>query len=574
MSEDQLRATPYKPKKGGGGDMYGTADLVADLTPIREKLLAAVEINGIGPIRRDALVEAGSTTDLCIEAAKLEWKRKIEVAGFPGMIAEARARAIKAAATNWELPRMARLWREVAGVLEGDTVLSGRVSVEEIEDQDAGGRYRALRLRWREDIKDGWQAPILHVDATLDLDLVRAYFPKAELRAEIEAEVPHQMVSQYYDRTFSKAALAHDEKAVGKLWAWILAQAFQKGGRWLVVVQKAVEDMIRANFQVPAFIELAHHNAIAGRDQWKAVDHLAVVGRTQPPPQAVANIAGTLSGRHVEPLDGDGWYPATMRTLRAKDGTAVTVEADRHPDDLAENIRAAVCEGEIVQIIGRGRGVNRTAGDPLDVMVLGTVPVGQIDELRPWQGPTLDDRLVARSGVWLSSAGDMAEAYGRKRKAVEKARQRSETFSYEKLLYGNVSNLRSVTYQRKGSGRKPAKALYDLRVVPDIETWLVERLGPLAEVEVCETSMSGTEEVAEVAAYKGGIMPNELVVLTRDTIRAAGITQEAAAKQISVSRPQLANALRGRYGLSPPAADRLLAFLKRPPPLRQPLLLS
>ncbi len=79
------------------------------------------------------------------------------------------------------------------------------------------------------------------------------------------------------------------------------------------------------------------------------------------------------------------------------------------------------------------------------MIVLGSVPVGEIDELRPWQGPTLDDRLVAAGGVYLSSAGDMAEAHSRNRKTVEKARQRSETFSHRKLLYGNVSNLRSIT---------------------------------------------------------------------------------------------------------------------------------
>ena len=55
-----------------------------------------------------------------------------------------------------------------------------------------------------------------------------------------------------------------------------------------------VEDIIRDRFDIPDFIDLAHHNAIAGRDRWKDVDHLVVVGRTQPPPQAVANIAGAL----------------------------------------------------------------------------------------------------------------------------------------------------------------------------------------------------------------------------------------------------------------------------------------
>ncbi len=61
--------------------------------------------------------------------------------------------------------------------------------------------------------------------------------------------------------------------------------------------------------------------------------------------------------------------------------------------------------------------------------------------------------------------------------------------------------------------------------------------------------------------YEGG--------LTRSTIRAAGITQEDAARRIGISRPQLANALQRRYGLSVEVASRLHAFLEMPPPVRQ-----
>ncbi len=57
--------------------------------------------------------------------------------------------------------------------------------------------------------------------------------------------------------------------------------------------------------------------------------------------------------------------------------------------------------------------------------------------------------------------------------------------------------------------------------------------------------------------------------MTRSTIRAAAITQEDAARRIGISRPQLANALQGRYGLSIETASRLRAFLERPPPVRQ-----
>ena len=65
--------------------------------------------------------------------------------------------------------------------------------------------------------------------------------------------------------------------------------------------------------------------------------------------------------------------------------------------------------------------------------------------------------------------------------------------------------------------------------------------------------------------YESGILPAQLVAPTRG----AGITQEDAARRIGISRPQLARALRGRYGLGVEAASRLFVFLERPPPMRQ-----
>ncbi len=79
----------------------------------------------------------------------------------------------------------------------------------------------------------------------------------------------------------------------------------------------------------------------------------------------------------------------------------------------------------------------------------------------------------------------------------------------------------------------------------------------------------GRQVVRRGPRYESGILPTELVVLTRSTIRGAGITLEDAARRTGISRPQLAKALRGRYGLGVEAASRLRTFLERPPPVRQ-----
>jgi AraC-like DNA-binding protein len=66
---------------------------------------------------------------------------------------------------------------------------------------------------------------------------------------------------------------------------------------------------------------------------------------------------------------------------------------------------------------------------------------------------------------------------------------------------------------------------------------------------------------APLIDYDGGVLPPDLVRAVRDAQRARQITQDALARQIGISRPQLANALQGRFGLSRTAAINLLEWL-------------
>lgn len=64
-----------------------------------------------------------------------------------------------------------------------------------------------------------------------------------------------------------------------------------------------------------------------------------------------------------------------------------------------------------------------------------------------------------------------------------------------------------------------------------------------------------------VTAYDGGVLPEALKRAVRDAQRVRQMTQQAVANQIGISRPQLANALQGRFGLSRSAASNLLEWL-------------
>lgn len=130
---------------------------------------------------------------------------------------------------------------------------------------------------------------------------------------------------------------------------------------------------------------------------------------------------------------------------------------------------------------------------------------------------------------------------------------------------------------------------YDSRRIADIEEWLTNKLGPLAHFEAVDQPTQADAETAAPAdvsepapepiveaelpvatyAFRGGIVPPDLRVLSRARRRAAGVSQEETARRIGISRPQLANAEAGRFGLSTETAARFLGTIAGLPE-RQP----
>jgi hypothetical protein len=163
---------------------------------------------------------------------------------------------------------------------------------------------------------------------------------------------------------------------------------------------------------------------------------------------------------------------------------------------LAEAIRWQVCEGELLQIIGRGRGVNRTAANPLAVLVLTDIPLPlPVDELVAWDvlAPSPADLMLSTGGVALESAADAARAYPDlwpSAEAAKKAFQRTSAghSPIRELPKGECPALLRTTYQRVGQRIRPASAWIDVAAEPDPRAWLIERLGALAACDAPEPS--------------------------------------------------------------------------------------
>ena len=76
-----------------------------------------------------------------------------------------------------------------------------------------------------------------------------------------------------------------------------------------------------------------------------------------------------------------------------------------------------------------------------------------------------------------------------------------------------------------------------------------------------ETLTLGPVAQSIIDAYTGGLMPPELIRAVQAARRVRLLQQEDIAHQVGVSPPQLSNALKGRFGLSPRAATNLKKWL-------------
>ena len=492
------------------------------LTFLRRMLIGALDAHGAIadgqeiPLRRDLLIAAGFDSGNASEGHALEWMRKVDVLMWPGMPRPAWRAAVAKGSVNKMIPRLAAMWRAVAALAaEGGPERSGWLSLAMIAAKE--GMTRVLRIKGRRTQGRGWDAPVLFLDATLQMELLTLIWPLVEKTADIAVETPHQRIMQVADQSYSLRRMASGT-ALAAVHAIVCREARRHApGRALAVAQASVEERLRQHGPTPVNLTTAHHNAVAGRDEWRDVAVEIVVGRTAPSPKAVERQAEALTGVAVEPVQG--WYPAVTVAREMADGSWTPAQADRHPHPVAEAMRWRVAEGELIQVIGRARGANRSADDPVRILLMTSTPVPMPVErlvLAADLAPSPYDEMMALGGVVLMNATDAATAYpGRwatrdaARKALERHQaERLATSPDNEYLSGNVANLLQVAYQLAGAGKKPAVAVFDTALVPGPEAWLTVRLGALSrldfagaavpEPDVAGTPMEPAAAVAEV----------------------------------------------------------------------------
>jgi putative DNA primase/helicase len=279
---------------------------------------------------------------------------------------------------------------------------------------------------------------------------------------------------------------------------------------------------------------------------------MVVLGRTLPAPRTVELNAMALTGRvpAPNPEDAGWWYPMVERRVRLAGDRTALLAMEEHADHIAEAVRWCICEGELIQAMGRGRGVNRTAATPLEIDLLTDVvlPV-TVDALVPWSDlrPTRRD-LMALTGIVLENAADMATCFPELWATAAAARQdrsRSVTNCYYGDLYNSQMSHSSaeVTYRPEGPGHRARTARVDLSRIPDPEAWLTNRLGPLASFEmrrahVGESAVPNATDAARLDALAFRLTASIQAVLAARRVALDTLSARLeAAKPAALRRP-------------------------------------
>jgi hypothetical protein len=413
----------------------------------------------------------------CTNAIGLEFKCMPKVALQPGMsdvqikqLAEDSVH-IKEIQHVW---RIIKIWEAVRELLENSEIeVSGRLLLK----KKKGQRY----VEWRgvDSISKKFQVPTLLLDATLpDLSILQVYHFMARIVAEIEVAMPpHVYIRQILQAPTSSNKLKK-ENHLEAVRRFILQRWFETGRKPTLIIcqEKAEEWLIERS--LPNNIDVKHYNDVAGLDEFKNVRLLMLIGRTAPGPKGMEALTAALSG--AQPVlaapgpHGFDWYECVKRGIRVADGSGIETDGDLHPDPLVEAVRWQVHEGELLQALGRARGINRTPESPLDVDLLfdSCLPI-TVNKVSIWRKPSL---LIetAEAGVMLTSPIDMVKLWP-ELWPNEKA-ARATVKSSVPVLPGFVP----MTYQLAGPKMKRRLGYFDPTVISDPQTWLQERLGPLA----------------------------------------------------------------------------------------------
>lgn len=413
-----------------------------------EKVLAAVERSGQELAELRALgVEPAHLVAL---ANRLRARHQAYVEAVENAVFE--AEIVAAANKAQEM----RFLRSAAGFLDGlagelgqprDGTNANRLETRRVEttvDGDTLERkdVRLLVNRSLRRFRFPRDTAIVWMDATADRLLCEAFLGRS---VEYHAfEVPLRgTVVQVGDQTNSKFSMLRDASAKGnrERMTNLITDLHTLSDKKLLVV--GPKELIRGakdgsfhGFEAEltdrgVSMEWMHYRAERGLNAGEACSTVLVIGREEPAPWAVENIARAFAADRPEPFQavepddkgGPTYHPA-IRPRLMRDGSSTWARLTTHPDPLGRAVLEQIREAGIVQAVGRARAVHMA--DKL-IVVATSVPV-------PVEVDFLADQTV------LDKAASLAPKAAR---AAE--RTRLFLFDWQAEGFTKVEHARGVT---------------------------------------------------------------------------------------------------------------------------------
>ena len=539
LSDDDLTTYPVRKHR----QAISNED-TKQLSDISKKLRAALMQMPDGRLTRQALIDAGYLNISYSGAAKLEYRRMVKIELRPDTSAEERCRLVEQYKYMRRLLRRVRMWKALEEFLNGDQEIAGRLILETLTENGVPTRY--LRVLGKKEIHETFTAlPLLHGDATMEIELVRYHLPYLTMLQEINVLAPHERITQIVGLAVGKKILALPDEAKHPA-AYAKQQArrhrlrrlvihLARGRRTLVISQKQVEEV----FENIPNVDTAHYGAIEGLDKYGDVEVLITIGRPMPSPSSIEMSGSALTGKPVTV----GKREKQQRPVRFKDGSERTMQCKGYDNDDANLLARAIAEGGVLQALGRSRAVNRTADNPVEAFVVLddlTLPV-PIDALAHVTDvePNEIDEMIARGLVleWPADAARLFPDLLKYRKAADYRYRRDgrvpavfAATSYSAIgltsAAGSYSGLRltsargepngaidrysysafgltSCRFKSSGRGQRVRRALLSAEIAPGARARIEAALGELASFEVV-TDEEQVDDACASSPFDGG----------------------------------------------------------------------
>ncbi|WP_281842134.1 hypothetical protein [Sinisalibacter aestuarii] len=180
-----------------------------------------------------------------------------------------------------------------------------------------------------------------------------------------------------------------------------------------------------------------------------------------------------------------GEYQPVRAGIRMRGGQVRSLPVLRHSDEQAEILWVAICDDELIQVVGRGRGVNRIADNPLEVQILADVALPQVyDTIGTWdlERPDLVQRMLL-AGVAVDSPTNATTLHPGLFANAEQAKKAFERIGFKGQNPLKTScremSLKSARYRRPGRGQSWHRAWWVEGDGRDVRGKLEDALGCL-----------------------------------------------------------------------------------------------